>query len=93
MRILGNERDAETEFLARPLWLSAVPTASEAQRKHWRHARWQNCAGTCTVPASFGSTTRYRFNCGGDRQLNKGFYAVAWIRIHWDQTTKEYVAK
>lgn len=50
-------------------------------------------AGTCPGPASSGSTTRYRLNHGGDRQLNKAMYTIALSRIHWDQATKVYVAK
>ncbi|WP_244516969.1 transposase [Arthrobacter alpinus] len=50
-------------------------------------------AGTCPVPASSGSTIRYRLNHGGDRQLNKALYTIALSRIHWDQVTKDYVSK
>lgn len=50
-------------------------------------------AGTCPVPASSGSTIRFRLNHGGDRQLNKALYTIALSRIHWDQATKDYVAK
>lgn len=56
-------------------------------------AAFASLAGTCPVPASSGSTTRYRLNHGGDRQLNKALHTIALSRIHWDSKTKEYVEK
>ncbi|MEV7474190.1 IS110 family transposase [Pseudarthrobacter oxydans] len=50
-------------------------------------------AGTCPVPASSGSNTRFRLNRGGDRQLNKAIYTIALIRMNRDQATRDYVAK
>lgn len=50
-------------------------------------------AGTCPVPASSGSTNRFRLNRGGDRQLNKAFYTIALIRMNYDPRTKEYVQR
>lgn len=50
-------------------------------------------AGTCPVPASSGSTTRFRLNRGGDRQLNKAIYTIALIRINRDPATRDCVAK
>jgi transposase len=50
-------------------------------------------AGTCPVPASSGSSTRFRLNRGGDRQLNKAVYTIALIRMNRDPATKDYVAK
>jgi hypothetical protein len=56
-------------------------------------AAFAGMAGTCPVPASSASTTRYRLNHGGSRQLNKTLDIVALSRIPWDQLTRDYVAK
>lgn len=37
--------------------------------------------GTAPIPASSGKTVRYRFNRGGNRQLNKALYTIAITQI------------
>lgn len=65
---------------------------SHSGRVH-SEAAFAALAGTCPVPASSGSTTRFRLNRGGDRQLNKAIYTIALIRMNRDPGTKEYVAR
>jgi transposase len=50
-------------------------------------------AGTGPVPASSGSSTRFRLNRGGDRQLNTAICTIALIGMNRDPNTKNYVAE
>ena len=36
--------------------------------------------GTAPVPASSGQTTRHRLNRGGNRQLNRALFTIAWSK-------------
>ncbi|MFF2298490.1 transposase [Arthrobacter sp. NPDC058127] len=45
------------------------------------------------MPASSGSTTRYRLNRGGDRQLNKAIHTIAIVRMRCHQDTRDYVVR
>lgn len=76
-----------------PVIAAIILTAWSHPGRVRSEAAFAALAGTCPVPASSGSTTRFRLNHGGDRQLNKALYTIALIRMHWDQTTKDYVAK
>ena len=51
-------------------------------------------AGVAPLPANSGQvTTRHRLNRYGDRQLNRALHTIALSRIHYDQTTREYVTR
>ncbi len=49
--------------------------------------------GTNPIPASSGKITRFRLNRGGDRQANAALHRAVITRMHWDETTKVYVAR
>lgn len=49
--------------------------------------------GTAPLPASSGSTTRYRLNRGGNRQLNYALHVIALARVRTDPETQAYVAR
>jgi len=48
-------------------------------------------AGTSPIPASSGSTTRYRLNRGGDRALNRAVHTIAAARMRCCPRTRDYV--
>jgi transposase len=50
-------------------------------------------AGVAPIPASSGSTVRYRLNRGGDRQLNRALHTIVLSRIGHHEETKAYVAR
>lgn len=51
-------------------------------------------AGAAPLPANSGkTTTRYRLNRYGDRQLNRAVYTILLLRQRYDQATKEYTAR
>ena len=51
-------------------------------------------AGVAPVPANSGQvTTRYRLNRYGDPRLNTALHTVVQIRIQYQQTTRDYVAR
>lgn len=49
-----------------------------------------NLAGVAPIPASSGQTTRFRFNCCGDRQLNRAIHIVVPHRMRHDPATRAY---
>lgn len=76
-----------------PVIAAIILTAWSHTGRVRSEAAFAALAGTCPVPASSGSTTRFRLNRGGDRQLNKAIYTIALIRMNRDQATKDYVAR
>ena len=51
-------------------------------------------AGVAPLPANSGkTTTRYRLNRYGDRQLNRALHTVALSRQRYDERTKVYTAR
>jgi len=50
-------------------------------------------AGASPLPASFGTTIRYRLNRGGDRKLNRALNVNAIHRMIHHQDTRDYVKK
>jgi transposase len=76
-----------------PVLAAIILTAWSHTGRLRSEAAFAAMAGTCPVPASSGSTTRFRLNRGGDRQLNKAIYTIALIRMNRDSATKDYVAK
>lgn len=66
----------------------------------WSHAgrirsqaAFASLAGAAPIPASSGSTTRYRLNRAGDRQLNRALHTVALTRLRIHEPTKAYAAR
>jgi len=49
--------------------------------------------GASPVPASSGKTTRHRLNRGGNRQANAALHRIAVVRLRWDPTTQQYMAR
>ena len=50
-------------------------------------------AGASPIPASSGRTVRYRYNRGGDRQLNRALHDITLTRWRICPRTHAYVAK
>jgi transposase len=50
-------------------------------------------AGTAPIPASSGTTVRYRLNRSGDRQLNRAIYMVVITRLRRDPATRAYAER
>lgn len=76
-----------------PVLAAIILTAWSHTGRVRSEAAFAALAGTFPVPASSGSSTRFRLNRGGDRQLNKAIYTIALIRMNRDPATKDYVAK
>jgi transposase len=76
-----------------PVLAAIILTAWSHAGRVRSEAAFAALAGTCPVPASSGSNTRFRLNRGGDRQLNKAIYTIALIRINRDPDTRNYVAR
>jgi transposase len=51
-------------------------------------------AGVAPIPANSGqTTTRYRLNRHGDRQLNRALHTIALSRQRYHQATRDYTAR
>lgn len=51
-------------------------------------------AGAAPIPANSGqTTTRYRLNRSGDRQLNRALHTIAVCRMRYDDNTRRYVER
>jgi transposase len=68
-------------------------TAGDNPARLRSEAAFAALAGTCPVPASSGKTTRHRLNRAGDRQANCALYHIVLVRMRYDQTTRDYVAR
>ena len=49
--------------------------------------------GVSPIPASSGKTNRHRLNRGGDRRANWALHQIVLVRLKYDATTKEYMAR
>jgi transposase len=49
--------------------------------------------GSNPIPASSGKTNRHRLNRGGDRHANAALWRIVFVRLGYDQRTRDYVAK
>jgi transposase len=50
-------------------------------------------AGVAPIPASSGQVSRMRLNRGGNRQLNRALYAIAFAQVRWHPPAKAFVAR
>jgi transposase len=50
-------------------------------------------AGVAPIPASSGQTSRMRLNRGGNRQLNRALYAIAFAQVRWHPPAKAFMAR
>jgi len=51
-------------------------------------------AGVAPIPANSGqTTTRWRLNRAGDRQLNYALHTIALSRIRYDDRTRGYIER
>ena len=73
---------------------AAVPIGQTAgTRRFATDAQFSRQAGTAPIPASSGTTDRYRLHPAGNRQLNKALHVIAITRAHLDPTTRAYLAR
>lgn len=49
--------------------------------------------GICPVPASSGSITRNRLNCGRERRLNRALNTIVLTRMRSDPATRVYIER
>lgn len=50
-------------------------------------------AGVAPIPASSGQTNRMRLNRGGNRQLNRALYSIAFAQVRTHPPAKAFVAR
>ncbi|WP_144837155.1 IS110 family RNA-guided transposase [Kocuria rosea] len=68
-------------------------TAGDHPERLRSEAHFAALTGASPIPASSGKTNRHRLNRGGDRQANSALYHIVIVRMRYDQTTKDYVAR
>jgi transposase len=50
-------------------------------------------AGVAPIPASSGQVSRMRLNRGGNRQLNRALYVIAFAQVRWHPPARAFVAR
>jgi hypothetical protein len=68
-------------------------TAGDNPHRIGSEAALARLCGTAPIPASSGTTTRYRLHRGGDRQANSAIYLVVVNRLCWHAATRAYVQR
>lgn len=97
-RILAIVRAWRPDLLTRP---GVGPIVAATVLCAWSHpgrihseAAFAMLAGTAPIPANTGqTTTRYRLNRHGDRQLNRALHTAMITRIRCHQPTRDYLAR
>ncbi|NMM16447.1 MAG: IS110 family transposase [Cellulomonas sp.] len=84
MAVFGTGPDTVAQLL--------IPAGDNPDRLR-SQAHFAALAGARPIPASSGKTNRHRLNRGGDRQANSALYHVAIVRMRYDPTTRDYVAR
>jgi transposase len=96
--ILAIVRSWRPDLLAQP---GVGPIVAATVLCAWSHpgrihseAAFAMLAGTAPLPANSGqTTTRYRLNRRGDRQLNRALHVVTLSRLRYDERTRTYAAR
>ena len=68
-------------------------TAGDNPHRIGSEATPARLCGTAPIPASSGTTTRYRLHRGGDRQANSAIHPVLVNRLPWHPATRTYVQR
>ena len=68
-------------------------TAGDNPHRIGSEAALARLCGTAPIPASSGTTTRYRLHRGGDRQANAAIYLIVVNRLRWHPATRAYVQR
>jgi transposase len=74
-----------------PIVAATVLTAWSHPGRCRDDAAFAMLAGVAPIPASSGTTVRYRLNRSGDRQLNRALHTVVLSRLQRDERTRAYV--
>jgi transposase len=91
-------RDWRPDLLAQP---GVGPIVAATVLCAWSHpgriyseAAFAMLAGVAPIPANSGqTTTRYRLNRHGDRQLNRALHTVTLSRQRYHRPTRDYTAR
>ena len=82
------------QFGVGPIVAATVLCAWSHPGRVHSEAAFAMLAGVAPIPANSGQvTTRYRLNRYGDRQLNTALHTVVRVRIQYQATTRDYVAR
>ena len=68
-------------------------TAGDNPHRIGSGAALARLCGTAPIPASSGTTTRYRLHRGGDRQANSAIYLIVVNRPRWHPATHAYLQR
>jgi transposase len=72
---------------------AGVPATRSRDRRRQRETIPGRCNGTAPIPASSGTTVRYRLNAGGDRQANNAIHTIAITRAKHQPETRAYLER
>jgi transposase len=92
--IRGWRPDLLEQFGVGPIVAATVLCAWSHPGRVHSEAAFAMLAGVAPIPANSGQvTTRYRINRYGDRQLNSALHTVVQVRIQYQPSTRDYVAR
>lgn len=91
--VRGWRPDLLAEFGVGPIVAATVLCAWSHPGRFRSEAAFAMLAGTAPIPASSGTTIRYRLNRSGDRKLNQAIHTIVLTRLRHDPVTQAYAAR
>lgn len=86
--------DLLAQFGVGPITAATVLCAWSHPGRIRSEAAFAMLGGTAPLPANSGqTTTRYRLNRYGDRQLNRALHTIVLCRLRYDPTTQAYARR
>lgn len=91
--VRGWRPDLLDQFGVGPIVAATVLCAWSHPGRLRSEAAFAMLAGTAPIPASSGTTVRYRLNRSGDRRLNQALHTVVLTRLRHDPETRAYAER
>lgn len=91
--VRGWRPDLLAELGVGPIVAATVLCAWSHPGRFRNEAAFAMLAGTAPIPASSGTTVRYRLNRSGDRRLNQALHTTVITRLRHDPTTQAYAER
>lgn len=76
-----------------PVTAAKIRGETSDVRRFRSKAAFAMACGAAPIPASSGQTQRHRLNRGGNRQLNRALYTIAFAQLKHDPRAQAYVAR
>lgn len=91
--VRGWRPDLLDQFGVGPIVAATVLCAWSHPGRIRSEAAFAMLAGAAPIPASSGTTVRYRLNRSGDRRLNQALHTIVLTRLRHDPETRAYAER